>query len=509
MSKKVIELIRVSTKGQAAEDRASIPSQRAINRRTEQAYGLEIVKSIEVSDVSGAAVLLAPEIQEMLRLIANPEIHGVVAREFSRLMRPENFSDYALLQAFADTNTVLYLPEGPIDFTSKTGRLIGTIRAAIAGMEKTEIIERIWAAKEDRRRSGKLGQSQIVLPFGVAYDDKAGWSYKPEAERMREAFRRFLAGEQSYVVLARMVGVTPRGMHLLLRNPIYTGWRVIDKKRDPSPSGRYAKPNGRQPDRRKIKRAPEEVIRVKVIEEWLVSEADFQRVQQIMDMKQARHWRSRPDYQHRFTYNGFLTCALCGELVHTKFRRDDYYICKGRHTAHAGQTRYMRRDRLEPKLDELFSDRLTDLGFLREIAEEMDNKASKGTDGKAIVRLETQIITQQTKRQRVLDAFFEGVIDRVERDRRLGTIERELRLAQELLFKHKPVMTFNADLLAEIFMPLFEWKFLNREDKRQILSTLVPDIRVADYKVEGLYLLPPSCGYEDTLTDKDSSQPQA
>src|SRR5438552_3345340 len=123
MSKKVIELIRVSTEGQAASDRASIPAQRAINRRTALAYGLEIVRSIEIVDVSGAVVMLSPEMQELIKLIANPEILGVVAREFSRLMRPEDFTDYALLQRFAETNTVLYLPEGPIDFASKTGRL--------------------------------------------------------------------------------------------------------------------------------------------------------------------------------------------------------------------------------------------------------------------------------------------------------------------------------------------------------------------------------------------------
>src|SRR5436190_893146 len=106
--KKVIELIRVSTAGQAREDKASIPAQKSVNRRTSEAYGLEIVRSIEISDVSGAQVLLAPEIQELAILMSDPQIHGVVCREFSRLMRPENFCDYALLQAFADTNTVLY-----------------------------------------------------------------------------------------------------------------------------------------------------------------------------------------------------------------------------------------------------------------------------------------------------------------------------------------------------------------------------------------------------------------
>src|SRR4051794_34190702 len=114
--KQAIELIRVSTESQAAEGRASIPAQRAINRRTALAHGLTIVRSIEISDVSGTAVLMAPEIKELLLLMGDPRIHGVVTREFSRLIRPENFADYALLQAFADSNTLLYLPDGPIDF---------------------------------------------------------------------------------------------------------------------------------------------------------------------------------------------------------------------------------------------------------------------------------------------------------------------------------------------------------------------------------------------------------
>ena len=78
--KRVIELIRVSTEGQAADDRASIPAQRTVNRRTCAQYGLDIVRSIEFSDVSGASVLLAPEMKELLLTIQDPAIDGVVAR---------------------------------------------------------------------------------------------------------------------------------------------------------------------------------------------------------------------------------------------------------------------------------------------------------------------------------------------------------------------------------------------------------------------------------------------
>jgi DNA invertase Pin-like site-specific DNA recombinase len=127
--------------------------------------------------------------QEMMRLMVSPEIHGVVAREFSRLMRPENFSDYALLQAFADTKTVLYLPDGPIDLSSKSGRLMGTLRAAMAGLERTEILERIWTAKEEKRRAGKMPQSEITLPFGVGYDRKKNVGITPL--RQRKSVRHF------------------------------------------------------------------------------------------------------------------------------------------------------------------------------------------------------------------------------------------------------------------------------------------------------------------------------
>src|SRR6516162_6750460 len=176
-----IELIRVSTEAQASSDRASIPAQRSVNRSTAARFGLKIVKTIELSDVSGASVLLAPEIQRLIELIAAPDIGAVVTREFSRLMRPEKFSDYALLQAFADSHTKLYLPEGPIDFSEKTGRLMGTIRAAIAGLERSEIAERCWRGKEEKRKAGKKVSS--TLPLGVGYDKHRGWFYTDDAQR--------------------------------------------------------------------------------------------------------------------------------------------------------------------------------------------------------------------------------------------------------------------------------------------------------------------------------------
>jgi hypothetical protein len=140
-----------------------------LNRRSATQHGLEIVQTIEITDLSGTAVLRSRGMQELLRLMASPDIHGVVAKEFSRLMRPENFSDYALLQHLIDTRTILYLPDGPLDFASEAGKLLGGIRALIAGQERREMLRRLQDAKEAMRRVGKHPGGSTTLPYAVGY----------------------------------------------------------------------------------------------------------------------------------------------------------------------------------------------------------------------------------------------------------------------------------------------------------------------------------------------------
>src|SRR5713226_6301047 len=332
--KNVVELIRVSTEQQAAGDRGGIPAQREANKRTARIYGLHIVKTIEIVDVSGASVLTSPKMKELLRLMESPDIQGVVAKEFSRLMRPEKFTDYALLQQFIDTGTVLYLPDGPIDLASKSGRLLGTIRAALAGLERREIIERMNDAKESMRRAGKHPGGASSLPYGVAYSPRAGWSYTADAEKVRTAFHLFLSGETSYTVLSQKLNIPRTNVRFILENPIYTGWRVYREKRDPSAIGYVSRPGGRQGYRRKIERAPDEVIRVRVLDA-IVSEKDYSRVQHIIRLKKEKHWRSYAEAPNRYTYNGFLSCRDCASLLYTHTAKDEFYVCKSRNTREA------------------------------------------------------------------------------------------------------------------------------------------------------------------------------
>ena len=144
--------------------RESLPSERPTAERA-RAYGLNIVRTIEIVDVSGAAVLSSPEMQELLRLMESPDIHGVVTKEFSRLMRPEKFTDYALLQAVHRTQLCSTSRTDRSTLASKSGRLLGTVRAAMAGMERQEIVEPNAGRKRIHAPSRKTSRRRIKFTF--------------------------------------------------------------------------------------------------------------------------------------------------------------------------------------------------------------------------------------------------------------------------------------------------------------------------------------------------------
>jgi hypothetical protein len=376
-------------------------------------------------------------------------------------------------------------------------------------MERSDILERMWAGKEEKRKAGKFSQSAVCLPCGVGYSETTGWFYTPDAEKVRTAFRLFLAGETSYRALGAKVGIEPFNLRNLLRNPIFTGWRVIDKRRDPSPAARRVKQNGRQGDRPKIPRKQEDVIRVKVIEEGLVSEADFEAVQKLVQVKRDRHWRTKPGHIHKYTYNGFLVCAVCDRIVYTRLARDDYYVCKGNLLEDKCLTRYMRRDRVELELDVLFGRRLTDRGFLDELVAESDRRSAAGLDAGKLERLKNQIVRLEAKRRRIVESFLDGLFDRTERDNRLAALDREISTSQARLAQALPSQGPSTDQLLGIFQPFREWEFLGRDQKRRVLERLAPEIRIANYRLHGLSLTLQGCSIEENRKGTDSSRPRA
>jgi hypothetical protein len=114
------------------------------------------------------------------------------------------------------------------------------------------------------------------------------------------------------------------------------------------------------------------------------------------------------------------------------------------------------------------------------------NKGRPRVDSDA---LHKQLERLTSKRQRILDSYFEGVINISERDLRLAAIERERRTVTGLLANHNDgALSFSAGTLAELFAPFAEFDLLTRSHKRQLLNTITPQIVAANYQIGGIYL---------------------
>ena len=151
--KKAIGLIRVSTEGQAREGRGGIGGQRAVIERTAKIHGLELVEWVQLTGVSGTAVLDDPKFQSLRGRIESPDIHGVIVADLDRLMRPEDPGYYTIFRHFSDTETVLYTSAGPKDYRSD--RLLMMIESEIAVFERQRIRE---------RRAGQRPPARIGRP---------------------------------------------------------------------------------------------------------------------------------------------------------------------------------------------------------------------------------------------------------------------------------------------------------------------------------------------------------
>jgi DNA invertase Pin-like site-specific DNA recombinase len=492
--KKVVSFIRVSTEEQATKG-AGISSQKEANQRTAQQYGLKIVRTFELADVSGTQVMQTSEMRQLMALMDSGEIEGVVVKELSRLMRPENF-DLSLLQHFVETKTLLYLPDGPHDLASDSGYLLTSMMGIMAGFERRQIISRMTAGKESKRKQGKhVGGT---LPLGTDYDFETGkWSWNADAVRVQRAYELVLKTTRTYADIARELDIKRTALRPVLKNPIYTGYRVWDTKRDPRPSAYKVGTNGRQGFRTKVGRSAEDIIRVSVLPE-LVSQDIWNRVQKILSARAIRQMQVRNRNSPRYVLNGFIVCGECGTPMYSHSnRKADYYYCK-RNSTRARQrnpqnvcpTPYILSGKIESKIEELLSERLQDRAFLTRIASAFAKRAQVISFPTVEVDVEARIQKLERKRERVNEDYWEERISKELRNKALAAINVELGQIIPLKATRKPLQpVMDVHQLATVLRVFRRFKRLAREDKRSLLKSCHCQIEVSGYTIKSLNLI--------------------
>jgi chromate transport protein ChrA len=158
--------------------------------------------------------------------------------------------------------------------------------------------------------------------------------------------------------------------------------------------------------------------------------------------------------------------------------------------------KYMVRAKLESKINRLIGEKLQDSAFLSRVLEEYHHHLAdspsletRGVDQDAVRQ---KLDALRDKKSRVVDAFFEGVIDRIQRDDALRDVERDMVSYNQLLdtssSRPQSHSLPNLESIVRVIEPLADWEFLGRDDRRALLRQLCPEISVYRYKIKSLTL---------------------
>ncbi|HET6765006.1 MAG TPA: recombinase family protein [Longimicrobiaceae bacterium] len=485
----VVELLRVSIQSQDSDERLGLDAQHSVNLATCARFGLSIVGEPIRVVVSGAEIVGSEAMDQLLDAISYGHAAGVVIAEYSRLFRPDRWDDYRILQTFVDHGALIYLPSGPIDLQTEGGFVMATVNNMLVSLERRRIKERFARGKEEHRRRGGHPNGAHQVPLGLSFSKEEGWSYTGDAERVREIFRRVLAGERNFGRLADEMKVSRTLLRLILRRSEYTGWRVYEKR----VGGKY--PNGRT---RLVPRRPEDVIRIRLPLEPLISKEDFATVQAILST------RSGPSvYRVRgidpFLYRGYLVCAADGRQLYvnaSKAKDRSYYLCENHRKPASGVERcqlgYLRREVIKEHVDAALSGSLADeellWGAVRAYEESLDAAwRTPNVDEGAVRR---QLAELEQRRERTVESYLDGIISRTRRDQELAEITEKSATASALLKREPaaPAPSLGREDVAALALVLTEYAFLAREAKRLMLEALAPRIHVRKYEVVGVEL---------------------
>ncbi|MCZ6786310.1 MAG: recombinase family protein [Planctomycetota bacterium] len=449
--KKAIALIRVSTPGQAKEDRGGIAGQRADIARLALQHGFTLVSEVEIQ-VSGTRVLENAEFRALLDRIQDPEIEAVVCADLDRLLRPEDFGSYIVFSYFRDSGTVIVTNAGVRDL--HRDRLLTVLETEIGTLERARIRERTMRGRNELRRQGRHVSGPLSLPYGVAYAKASGvWSYtEPEAGIVRALFRRFLAGEQNLAALGRAVGVDRRQARRILTQSLYTGLKTIPDLDEP----------------------------LRVIKEPLIPEDQFRTAQALLRK------RGRGPHAKEGTggglFRGILACRSCEVPMHAHRERRRgqggswQYRCriasgKGRIAAHCSTGSLLARV-VDLEVHRVIEGRLADTEALLGLLDAALPEVVRSVPVPA-----ARISKLQAERERVVIGFERGMrtADAAEKrtreiDVQLGALQEEAEVAQSVLGADRDEV---AALVVEAFS---DWSFLSPAQQRQILKPLVREI---------------------------------
>jgi DNA invertase Pin-like site-specific DNA recombinase len=387
-TKDACEWLRVSTKRQTYA--GGIETARKITLEIAKRFELNMRWSIDLPGISGTRVMLTRQIKELVRLITVEGCRHIAVKETSRLMRPERYIDYQILDVFRDNNVTLYTPDKAWDFSSPDERMMFQICISMAGRERELIQSRTTIKREELRTDGLCASGSNTLGLCIGYDRKAkDYFPKPEADQAKQLFELFTSGMTSFRQLALKTGVNPWRIPKILENTSYIGIRTYTYRAGES----VYNDDDTLSYQKMVKREAPLVTKMAgftaepFLYPTIVTEDMFQQAQRLLAVKREqdiRGSRKNNEEDDPFLFRGFLRCD-CGGNIMCLLRSTgrNYYCCIN---ALAGVKRVsgyqdktcdsycMRAERADVALELLVTEKIGNPKFIRELLNNRRNE---------------------------------------------------------------------------------------------------------------------------------------
>lgn len=330
---------RVSTALQV--DGYSLDAQRETMRKYADFQNMEIVREYSDEGHSGKNIRGRQEFVRMLNDIEDgkDEVSFVLVFKLSRFGR--NAADVlSSLQLMQDYGVNLICVEDNIDSSKEAGKLLISIIAAVAEMERENIRVQTMAGRMQKAREGKWNGG--FAPYGYALESGELVIAEDEADIIRMIFDRYIntddgingvanyLNNHGYTKKLRQNGTIPgfstSFVKKIIDNPIYMGKIAYGRRRT-------EKKNGTRNETHVVEQSEYPIY--EGIHEAIISEEEWNLAQEKRSKNNYRREKvNDPDHAH--ILSGILRCPCCGKgmygnvaKAHSKDNKTRYYYyCK-------------------------------------------------------------------------------------------------------------------------------------------------------------------------------------
>lgn len=425
---------RVSTVEQA-EEGYSIDSQLLTVRKKVEADGKVVVKEYVDRGISGKSMTNRFALQQMLVDAKKKMFDEVWVWKTNRLAR--NQLDLLKIVNELEMNNVGFKScSESFDTTTPSGKLLLHVLASIGEFERETIAENVKMGMKQRARLGKWNGGQILGYTSVK--DESGTKTKlviveKEAEVIRKIFNLYAKGKGLKAITNQINKEgyrTKRGnlfsttaVKEILMNPAYIGKIRFNLRED------WA--------RKRRKGINKDPILVDGEHEPIIEEKLWKKVQELYNKKACKPNRI---FDSEYILTGLMKCPECGasmvagrtknKLKDGTYRITRYYVCgawrnKGSSACHANS---VRADYAEEYVINRLQEIVKKEKVLKDIVKKLNNERKE-----SIKPLEKELegvnkkITELVKRKnKIFEAFEEGLIDKDDFKKRLNVIQNDM-----------------------------------------------------------------------------------